>query len=165
MTRHRHQDELDAIIAAWTATQDPHQVMGALQARGVPAGPVLNARQLLADPQLRARGFFEAVEHPPETGLGRREYLGRGWKLSGSPVGIQGPAPRLGEGNDYVLGRVLGLPEGEMARLRQAGVIGEEPEGGRPPSMVPLERQVELGWIVEYDHQYRLQASDFRLQL
>jgi crotonobetainyl-CoA:carnitine CoA-transferase CaiB-like acyl-CoA transferase len=152
VTRHRHQAELDAIIAVWTATQDPHQVMEALQARGVPAGPVLNARQLLADPHLRARGFFEAVEHPPGTGLGRREYLGRGWKLSGSPARIQGPAPCLGEGNDYVLRRVLGLPEEEIARLRQAGVIGEElMGGGPPPSTVPLERQVELGWVVEYD--------------
>jgi crotonobetainyl-CoA:carnitine CoA-transferase CaiB-like acyl-CoA transferase len=156
VTRHRHQAELDAIIAGWTASQDPHQVMEALQARGVPAGPVLNARQLLADPHLRARGFFEAAEHPPETGLGRREYLGRGWKLSGSTVGIQGPAPCLGEGNDYVLRRVLGLPEEEIAQLRQAGVIGEElVGGGPPPSTVPLERQVELGWVVEYDPQYR----------
>lgn len=155
VTRYHRQDELDAIIARWTATQDQYQVMEALQARGVPAGPVLNARQLLADPHLRARGFFEAAEHPPETGLGREKYLGRGWKLSGSPIRIQGPAPRLGEGNDHVLRQVLGLPEEEIAQLRQEGVIGEEPVGGRPPSSVPLERQVELGWIVEYDHGYR----------
>ncbi|MCI0858197.1 MAG: CoA transferase, partial [Chloroflexi bacterium] len=42
-TRLGHQEELDAIIAAWTGEQGQYQVMENLQARGVPAGPVLNA--------------------------------------------------------------------------------------------------------------------------
>jgi crotonobetainyl-CoA:carnitine CoA-transferase CaiB-like acyl-CoA transferase len=155
VARHRNQDELDPIIARWTSTKGQYQVMEALQALGVPAGPVLNARQLLADPHFRARGFFEAVIHPPETGLGRREYLGRGWKLSGSALNIGGPAPRLGEGNDYVLRQVLGLGQDEIDKLRLEGVIGEMPAGGKPPASIPLEQQVELGWTVEQDPDYR----------
>ena len=150
-TRLGHQEELDAIIAAWTGDQGQYQVMETLQTRGVPAGPVLNARGLLSDPQFRARGFFEPVDHPPETGLGRREYIGRGWKLSNAKVAIQKAAPMLGEANDYVLGQVLGLETQAIRRLEQDGVIGRTPSGAASPSVVPLDRQVELGWIVEHD--------------
>jgi crotonobetainyl-CoA:carnitine CoA-transferase CaiB-like acyl-CoA transferase len=155
LTRRRHQDELDDIIAGWTSTQGQYQVMDRLQAAGVPAGPVLNARQLLTDPQFRDRGFFESVQHSPGTGLGRREYIGRGWKLSENNLRIQGPAPRLGEANQYVLHEVLGRTDRDIQELRQEGVLGEEPLGGGPPSAVPLERQVELGWIVERDEGYQ----------
>ena len=150
-TRLGHQEELDAIIAAWTGEQGQYQVMENLQARGVPAGPVLNARGMLSDPQFRARGFFEPVDHPPETGLGRREYIGRGWKLSNAKVAIQKAAPMLGEANDYVLGQVLGLDTQAIRRLEQDGVIGQAPSGAASPTVVPLDRQVELGWIVEHD--------------
>jgi crotonobetainyl-CoA:carnitine CoA-transferase CaiB-like acyl-CoA transferase len=151
LTRYRHQEELDDIIGGWTSTRGQYQAMEQLQAAGVPAGPVLNASGLLADPHLRARNLFETVEHPPETGLGNREYLGRGWKLSGNSLRIRGPAPRLGEANDYVLAEVLGLSPNEIADLRKEGVIGEDLTGAGAPSTVPLDRQAELGWIVEYD--------------
>lgn len=151
LVRYQHQDELDAIIRQWTSTKSHYQVMEEFQAQGVPAGPVLNARQLLGDPHLRARRLFEAVEHPSESGLGRREYLGRGWKLSGNDLRIRKPAPRLGEDNHYVLGQILGLSTREIDQLRQEGVIGETLEGASVPSSVPLARQVELGWIVEWE--------------
>ena len=155
--RLQHQDELDEIIARWTSTRGQYQVMEALQAVGVPAGPVLNARGLLADPHFRARGFFEAVEHPSETGMGRREYLGRGWKLSGNDLAMRRPAPLLGEDNEYVLREVLGLTRSDVESLYREGLIGNTSAGGREQSTVPLERQVELGWIVERDpgHQPR----------
>ena len=143
---------LDETVGREVAIRLDHR---ALQAGGVPAGPVLNARGMLSDPHFRARGFFEAVDHPPETGLGRREYIGRGWKLSGAEVAIRKPAPMLGEGNDYVLGQVLGLETQAIRRLEQDGVIGRTPSGAASPSVVPLDRQVELGWIVEHDGEAR----------
>ncbi len=155
LVRHQNQDELDGIITQWTSAQGQYQIMESLQAGGVPAGPVLNARGLLADPHFRSRGFFQRVEHPPETGLGQREYVSRGWRLSGNDIRIRGPAPRLGEANDYVPMEVMGLDRAEVDQLRREGIIGEVPEGGAPPSSVPLERQVELGWIVEQDPEYQ----------
>ena len=151
LARYQNQDELDQLIAAWTSTRDQYQVMELLQAQGVPAGPVLNARGMLADPHLKARGYFEAVEHPPESGIGRRRYTGRGWKLSGSDVHIKAPAPGLGEANDYVLAELLGLSTLEMEQLRQENAVGCTLEGAQIPPSVSLERQVELGWIVEHD--------------
>ena len=154
LNRIEQQDELDQIIAAWTSTQDHYQVMEKLQTAGVPAGPVLNARGLVSDPHFRARGFFEPVDHPPATGLGRREYMARGWKMSRDKLAIGGPAPLLGEHNVYVLHDVLGLSEDEIESLQEENLIGNAPIGGQWPSTVPLQRQVELGWTVEHHSDY-----------
>ena len=149
--RHGHQDELDEIISRWTSTQTQYQVMEALQSAGIPAGPVLNAKSLLADSQYRARGFFQPVDHPDETGLGRQEYVGRGWSLSEAPMDSIKPAPALGEANGYVLSQILGLTDLEIQRLRDAGTVGDTLADAQKPSTVALERQAELGWISGYD--------------
>ena len=47
--------------------------MEILQNNGIPCGAVLNALGMLSDPNFRARGFFESVDHTAETGLGKRE--------------------------------------------------------------------------------------------
>lgn len=153
--RLQHQDELDQLVSRWTAAQEQYDVMETLQAAGIPAGPVLNARGLLTDPHFNARGFFEQVQHLSATGLGLREYIGRGWKLSRNNLAMAGPAPLLGEHNQYVLREVLGLSASEVDALYEDGLIGEFPVGGQPPAAVPLERQVELGWMVEQDTKFR----------
>ena len=145
------QDELDSIVSGWTGERTSYQVMETLQGAGVPAGPVLTAGQALADPHFRHRGFFEKVTHPAETGLGEKEYIGRGWKFSGSQAGITGPAPLLGEANGYALREILGLTPERVDALADQSIIGVEPIDGRPSAQVPLETQVELGWVAAYD--------------
>jgi len=71
--RHARHDELDAAISAWTADLEQYEVVEALQARGVPAGPVLANWQVLPDPHIHARGMYETIVHPghgPTTTLG-----------------------------------------------------------------------------------------------
>ena len=153
--RLRHQDELDTIVSDWTRARTSYQVMETLQNAGVPAGPVLTAGQALADPHFRQRGFFERVTHPTETGLGTKEYIGRGWKFSGSKAGIAGPAPLLGEANDYTLRGILGLTAEQVDALAEQDVIGAEPIGGRSPSQAPMETQVELGWVAAFDPDFK----------
>lgn len=155
VTRHQHQDELDAIIGNWTSDKSSYDVTDLLQKRGVPAGPVLNAKQMLADPHLRTRGYFEPVEHTAESGLGHREYVGRGWKLSDAEIHIRKSAPLLGQDNHYVLSEVLGMGESEIEELQAASAIGQTLAGAATPASVPLDRQAELGWIVEYDPEYQ----------
>jgi benzylsuccinate CoA-transferase BbsF subunit len=62
--RRRHLAELDALVAAWTATRDAHDVMHTLQAAGVPCGVVQSGEDIYKDPQLRARNLACVVEHP-----------------------------------------------------------------------------------------------------
>ena len=155
VVRHRHQDELDATISAWTESRDKYDVMRLLQSAGVPAGPVLDGRDMLSDPHFRERGYFESAEHDAATGLGRREYVSRGWRMSDNDVRIRKPAPLLGEDNQYVLSHVLGLSGSRIQSLEAADAVGQTLAGARTPSSVPLDRQVELGWTVDYDSDYR----------
>ena len=155
IVRHHHADDLDAIIGEWTRKRTPLEAMDALQRAGVPAGPVLNARGLLQDPHLRERGYFEKAHHTPESGLGTREYVSRGWRLSNADVSIRGPAPTLGADNRRLLSGLLGLSETTIAELEDEDTIGSTLLGASEPASVPLHRQVELGWTVDYDSDYQ----------
>ena len=148
--RMAHRDDLDEVVGEWTSKRTSYQVMETLQAVGVPAGPVLTAGQALADPHYQDREFFERATHPPQTGLGTKQYIGRGWKFSESRAAIGGPAPLLGEANGYVLAEVLGLDRNDMDELEAEDVIGTSPIGGNAPAQVALETQADRGWIAGY---------------
>lgn len=122
--RHAHQDELDALIASWTAGQDKIELFHRLQAAGVPCGPVLNPAEVFFDPHLRARGFFEWVTHPE---AGTWDMEGPIYRLSRTPAHIRINAPCFGEHNGWVLQHLLGLPEDEEHELAATGIIGTVP--------------------------------------
>ena len=150
VVRHGNQQALDEIIGAWTAGHSQPEIVRKLNARGLPVAPVLHAGQLLEDEHLQSRGFFEEVEHPPKSGLGARQYLGRGWRLSKSDAAIQGPAPELGQHNQQILGRLLGLSGQEIDKLEEEEVISTALQPASTPNVVPLHRQEELGWIAGF---------------
>ncbi|HEX2173514.1 MAG TPA: CoA transferase, partial [Dehalococcoidia bacterium] len=88
-------EALDALVGAWTADQDAHELAERLQAAGVPAGVVQDAVDLLErDPHLAARGFYAQVDEP-ETGPVVMDTLPLRW-MDG-PVPIRTPAPLIGE--------------------------------------------------------------------
>ena len=123
-SRHANQKELDAIIALWTIEQDHYEAMHQLQSHGVPSAPVLNGNEVITDPHLESRGFWDVVDHP-ETGPYKQ--VTTPWLLSKSPRGIPSPAPGLGEHNHQVLAELLGLSENEIADLITNGITGEIP--------------------------------------
>ena len=149
--RHKNQPALDKIISAWTCGHTQGEVVGKLNERGVPAAPVLDAGQLLEDGHLGSRGFFERIGHPPDSGLGTREYLGRGWRFSDSDAAIQRPAPDLGQHNRQILEGLLGMSGHEIGELEEEEVIGTALKPASTPNVVPLDRQVELGWIAGFE--------------
>jgi crotonobetainyl-CoA:carnitine CoA-transferase CaiB-like acyl-CoA transferase len=155
LTRYENRNALDGIITAWTSVRDHYEVAHLLQAADVPAGPVLDARDLFTDPHLAARNFFDHVEHPQETGVGCRPQLGRPWRFSAFKVPTPPPGPRLGEANDYVLKDLLGMDETEVAKMAHHGIIGLTPVNAPVPTPVPVEDQLRLGRLVELDSEYR----------
>ena len=83
--------------------------------------PVATFGDILANPQLEARGFFQTVMHPgadqPLTTLG--PFV----RASATPLESGHPAPRLGQHNEEVYVQELGLARADLDRLRQAGAI------------------------------------------
>ncbi|MBI4200832.1 MAG: CoA transferase [Chloroflexi bacterium] len=131
ITRWRNRHELDEIIELWTRGQDKRELMHQLQEAGVPAGAVMRAPDLLTDPHLKARGYFEWFAHPPEwERVGSRPFQGRPYRFSKTPGAIRFVAG-LGEHNQEVLGGELGLSPQEMAELERQKVIGTTPAAER----------------------------------
>jgi crotonobetainyl-CoA:carnitine CoA-transferase CaiB-like acyl-CoA transferase len=118
--REAHSVALDEHITAWTATLPAPAVMDCLQRAGVPAAAVHNTATLAADPQLAHRQHYARLQHPR---IGLNVIDNYGFRLSATPGGVREPAPLLGQHNHYVLGELLGLPQEEIARLTEAGVV------------------------------------------
>lgn len=118
--RKKNEDELEAIISAWTATLAAEEVTARLQAVGVAAFPALTNAELAADPHLRSRGYFVELPHPE---VGIRQHAGVPWIFSDTPCQVRRPAPCLGQDTDEVLQRVLGYSAAEVATLKANGVL------------------------------------------
>lgn len=123
-----HEDELTSIIAAWTLPLDKHAVAASLQAAGMHAAPVHNARDLNASRYLRDRGLVQRVTH---AATGIHVYQGLPLHVSGWDLRIRSPAPRFGEHNAEVLTE-LGFDEAAIADLAAAGVIASHPRCSGP---------------------------------
>lgn len=119
--RRRQQDHIDAAIRAWCGVRDADAAMQFLQLDGVPAGVVRPMWQVLEDPHLRARGFWQRVERA-HVGT----YLANApwFRIAEHPETIRAVAPTLGQHTAEVLGRVLGLDPEQIADLERRGITG-----------------------------------------
>jgi benzylsuccinate CoA-transferase BbsF subunit len=122
--RYKNQEDLDRLIEAWTTEQDGYKAMQLLQEAGVAAGIALSGPEILREPHLKARDFFWNINCPD---AGSFPFVGCQIKLSETPGNYRLPPPRLGEHNEYVLGKLLGLSSMEMADLRERKIIGDVP--------------------------------------
>ena len=118
--RGRHQDELDARIAAWTAGYGLDHLVTLLETHGVPAGPVNDAAGVVADAHLNER---DAVIEVETADFGTIAMQGVAPRLSRTPGGVAWAGPGLGEHTDAVLGDRLGLGPAEIAALRARGIV------------------------------------------
>jgi crotonobetainyl-CoA:carnitine CoA-transferase CaiB-like acyl-CoA transferase len=114
--RSAHRDELDRLVERWTRARSPEAVMHTLQAAGVAAGLVADARDLATDPQLAARGYWARCSD----GTILDGVVPR---LSHTPGAVAAPGPRLGEHTDDVLHELLGMEQSAIGRLRRDAII------------------------------------------
>jgi crotonobetainyl-CoA:carnitine CoA-transferase CaiB-like acyl-CoA transferase len=91
-----------------------------LQPAGIPIGAINTIDQVVAHPQVRARGAIVECTHPV---AGAVETVGPPVRLSDTPGSIRRPAPLLGEHSEEVLRARLGFSDQEIARLRAARII------------------------------------------
>jgi crotonobetainyl-CoA:carnitine CoA-transferase CaiB-like acyl-CoA transferase len=121
LNRMKNHDELDKLIEAWTSQHDKHEVMRLLQNEGVPAGAVLNSEDVMNDPHLKERGWAVMLHHPE---AGTHKYSGPVWKMTKTP-GKVFPAPCLGQDNEYVYKKILGVSDEEYSKLVEEKHIGD----------------------------------------
>jgi len=88
---------------------------------GIPMGAINTIDNVIAHPQVAARGALVDCTHPV---AGTIQMVGPPVRMSETPGSVRLPAPLLGEHTDEVLRERLGLDADEIARLRDAGAIG-----------------------------------------
>lgn len=118
--RVEHYDALRPPIAERLRSRPRAVWIAALRAAGVPCGAVRDVAEVLADPQLAARGMIAHVDHQT---LGPLRVLGSPIKLSATPPSIRQAPPTLGQHTEQILLADAGLSAEEIADLRAAGGI------------------------------------------
>jgi crotonobetainyl-CoA:carnitine CoA-transferase CaiB-like acyl-CoA transferase len=122
--RRAEQDRIDVAIRHWTATVRPDLAMVTLQEAGIPAGVARLPMDLPGDPHLMQVGHWQPVVRPF---MGPHLLASVAYREGNAalPYAIERLAPTLGQHNNEILGGLLGLSEGEIAALAEAGVIGD----------------------------------------
>jgi crotonobetainyl-CoA:carnitine CoA-transferase CaiB-like acyl-CoA transferase len=118
--RRDRRDQVAGIIQGWTGERTRAEVVATLAKGGVPAAPVNNVAEMVADPQVQAREMFVEVDHPV---YGPLLTTGTPLKLSETPGQIRWLAPQPGEHNEDVFVGFLGHSRDDLARWRAEGVI------------------------------------------
>lgn len=145
-------DVHDATVR-WAAAHTSTEIIAACDAIGIAVAPVLDARDLISDEQLRLRGFFEQVATPDDSD--QRPMIGRPYTWTGpNRVAIRHRAPRFGEHNDRVLAGI-GTPVDRIDWLRKNGVLTDVPVGAPRISPQDLDLNCKIGSYRYIDSQYR----------
>jgi crotonobetainyl-CoA:carnitine CoA-transferase CaiB-like acyl-CoA transferase len=118
--RRGHALEIDQAVADWIAKRPLDEVMAVFEAAEVAAAPIYDARQLLADEHLRARGSFIQVDDPD---FGRATVQGPVVVMSETPGRVDHLGRGLGQDNDAIYGGLLGIDAERLDALRAAGTI------------------------------------------
>lgn len=110
----------DAYVSAAVEDLDRATAFDRLSACGIPAGPVMDGRDLVQDEHLAAREYFTRT--PVTTSDTTRLVARAPWLIDGVRPQPE-PAPELGAHTEAVLDSVLGMSSAEIAQLRESGVL------------------------------------------
>jgi len=113
-------DMLVPLVAAVMGTRTQRDWLAALEAVGVPCGPINRLDQVFADPQVRHRGMRFEMPHPLS---GTVPQVGNPLHFSATPVAYTQAPPLLGEHTATVLAARLGLSAAALSELVAHQVI------------------------------------------
>ncbi|HLZ82579.1 MAG TPA: CoA transferase [Caulobacteraceae bacterium] len=114
------EDQLEALVQAWTRARDVAEAERALQALRIAAHRAADSADVVADPQLAYRGHFVRMPHP----LGGECVIEASrLRLSETPPGCARAAPHFGRDTHTVLTDILGYADDRVAALRAAGAL------------------------------------------
>jgi len=113
--------ELDELVQAWVASAEAPEVLARLDAAEVPCGLVASARDLFADPHVRARDNI--LEMPNPLG-GLLSMIGIVPRLTATPGRVDRLGPvEVGADNEEIYCGRLGLTRDELRALADRGVV------------------------------------------
>jgi formyl-CoA transferase len=118
--RGEHQAQLDELISAWSSTKTPHELLLLMEQFGVPAGLIYRAPEMLEDPHFQARQAIVSVPHPD---FGEIRMQNVAPRLSATPGSIRSASPALGQHNEEIYLRLLGVAPERYAQLQASKVI------------------------------------------
>jgi len=118
--RVKNRNSLVPMLAAIITKRTTADWVSALDAAGVPCGPINTLAQAFAEPQAEARGMKFTLRHPL---AGEVPLIGNPMKFSGTPIRNELPPPVLGQHSEEILRGLLGMSAEDVARLRAAGAI------------------------------------------
>jgi crotonobetainyl-CoA:carnitine CoA-transferase CaiB-like acyl-CoA transferase len=121
LARGANQTELDELINAWTKTLTVDEVDALMIEYSIPAGRVYRAPEMIADPHFQAR---EAIIEVETERHGRLKMQSTFPKMSVTPSSVRSPAPsQVGQHNAEIYGGLLGISDGDLTEMKDAGVI------------------------------------------
>jgi crotonobetainyl-CoA:carnitine CoA-transferase CaiB-like acyl-CoA transferase len=104
-----------AIVGSWVAERSADEVVALMDRAGVPCAKVATMAEVVANPQLRARGQLVDIVHAT---AGRYTTHGITVRLSDTPGSIRHAPPRVDEHRDEILREWLGHPAPERLATR-----------------------------------------------
>jgi crotonobetainyl-CoA:carnitine CoA-transferase CaiB-like acyl-CoA transferase len=122
---------LDSLIGDWTSPRDAYEVMDEMQKAGVPAGIVAKGEDMASSEHLwRHKFYYETDFYSADF-----EKPGIKWPVAGKTVTwiepvymsetpcMFGPMHKVGQDNNYVYGKILGMSKEEIKKLTEEGVF------------------------------------------
>jgi len=114
--------ELIDIINEWSRKMTVAELIGALDAEGIPSAKYNTLPEVWEDPQVQYRGLKATTPHP-WSATGTVDLIASPLaQMSASPATIRRPPPLIGEHNEEVL-RELGYDDARMAELKELKII------------------------------------------
>ncbi len=110
------QEEIEKITTRYTVKE----VGEMMDRERVANAPILNIQQVVDDPHLKDRNYFVEIEHPV---IGKAKLPGMPFQFSLTPGAVERPSPLLGEHNEMILGKYLGINDEEFKLLKDEGAI------------------------------------------
>ncbi|MDM7998128.1 MAG: CoA transferase [Acidobacteriota bacterium] len=118
--RTKNMEEVDGLVQAWCREKSVEEVFAILKKFGVPCSPLPTFDQVASDPHLLSREMIVEVEQPIS---GKVKLSGSVYKMSKTPGNRKMRVPAVGEHNEEILGKLLGIDEQELKTLKEEAVI------------------------------------------